>query len=241
MLAGITKALHGDANLRRRPPANAFEFFNAVVRSAASSIITTQAAAQRNRFASNNGGSALATNLRVLVHHPAHDHDVGIDVGSRYVGFWSNKVRYAFHKAATQPLQFQPRELFRVDTHTTFATAEGNSDDGTFARHPERERFDFARVHVGMKSNTALGRTAGVVVANPVSMKDLQRSVIHTDRNRNFQYLLRRLQPQQSFCVQVREPCCSIKPLQCVRKDLLIMAGCHGTLAVLCLELLIAG
>ena len=58
MLPGITEALYRDADLRGLPASFAFQFLDAVIRSAPCGVVASEAATQRNWLTRNDRGSS---------------------------------------------------------------------------------------------------------------------------------------------------------------------------------------
>ena len=75
-------------------------------------------------------------------------------------------------EAARQSLQLQTREFLRVDDHSAFAAAVGQSGHGALERHPKRQRLDFRQVDILMVAYPSLSGPARIVVPDPVSRKD---------------------------------------------------------------------
>ena len=59
-------------------------------------------ATQRDRLAGNHCRLMRALNLGVLIHHPAHDHGVRINVRSWNIRLRTNEIRYLFDEAAAE-------------------------------------------------------------------------------------------------------------------------------------------
>ncbi len=93
MLPGVAKPLNGHANVFRFPLAYALNFLDALVRSSSGRIVAPEASTQRHRLAGDYRRRALATDLRVLIHHPAHDPGVGVHIRRRHIGLGTDEVR----------------------------------------------------------------------------------------------------------------------------------------------------
>ena len=168
-------------------------------------LVATQAAAQGQGLAGDDGRGALAVDLGVLVHHPAHDHGVGVDVGRGDVGVGPDEVAEGADEAAAEPLQLHGRELLGVDDDPALAPAEGDADHRALEGHPEGQGLDLADADVGVVADAALGRAPRVVVAHPVGLEGAQAAVVEAHRHRHLEDGLGVAQPLQDLAVDVAE------------------------------------
>jgi hypothetical protein len=169
VLAGVAEALDGDADLRRVPAPTLLQHLDGVVGAAAGGVVAPEAAAEVQGLAGDHRRGALAAVLGVLVHHPAHDHGVGVDVGRRDVGLGADEVGPCADEAPAESLELQLGQRLGVDGDAALAAAEGDAHHRALERHPEGQRLDLVDRDVGVVADAALGRGRGCRRGGPGS------------------------------------------------------------------------
>ena len=119
---------------------------------------------------------------RVGVHHPGHDLGVGVDVRRRDVLLGPDEDLDLGEEAAGQALELLLAELLGVDDDAALAAAVRDADDRALPGHPHGEGLDLVERDVLVVADAALGRAATQVVLDPIAGEDLDRSVVHVDR-----------------------------------------------------------
>ncbi|HXH59162.1 MAG TPA: hypothetical protein VNL12_17890 [Iamia sp.] len=183
VLSGVAEPLHGDGDVLRVPPLALLDLFDGVVGAAPRGLGAPEAAAEGEGLAGDDRRGAAPLVLGVLVHHPAHHHGVGVDVGRGDVGVGPDEVAEGDDHTAAQALELEGRELLGVDDHPALGAAEGYVDHRALERHPQSEGLDLAEADVGVVADAALGRAPGVVVAHPVGLEGAQRPVVEAHRD----------------------------------------------------------
>ena len=82
------------------------------------------------------------------------------------------------------------RQPPRVDVHATLGAAIGKADDSTFPRHQHRHRLDGVECEPGLVADAALGRPAADVVLDAKACEELDREVVHVDREVDDEFAL---------------------------------------------------
>ena len=79
-------------------------------------------------------------------------------------------------------LQLVLRQLARIDGHSALGAAVGDPHRGALPGHQHGQRLDQVEVDVGVVADAAFGRTAADVVLDTPAGEDVDRAVVHADR-----------------------------------------------------------
>src|SRR5579863_7595519 len=144
-----------------------------------------------DRLPRDDAGSDVAGHHRDGVHDPRHDAAVGVDVRRRYIAVGTEQRRDVVRVAPCQTLELGFRKRRRIDRDATLCSAEGDVDNRALDRHVGGERLYLVDVHLGMKADPTLARTARRAVMDTPAGVDLDLSVVATDGDRDLQDTLR--------------------------------------------------
>src|SRR5439155_10960921 len=92
----------------------------------------------------------------VGVHDPRHHAIVGVHIGRWHVALGAEKVDDLRRVAPRDALELAIREHAGIADHATFRATKRNPYDGTFPRHPRRQRAYFIERYVGTEADAAL-------------------------------------------------------------------------------------
>ena len=87
-------------------------------------------------------------------------------------------------------------ELLGIDDDAALAAAVRDADDRALPGHPHREGLDLVEADVLVVADAALGRPAAEVVLDAVAGEDLDRPVVHVDREVDGEFAARLAQDQ---------------------------------------------
>ena len=181
VLAGIAEALDGDAHGLSEPQILR-QMAHEIKAAARGRVAAPERSAERDRLAGDRRGLGLPDHLGVFVGHPAHDHGIGIDVGSGNVPVGPDNAGKGLNIGARQPFQLGLRQGARVDLDGALAAAVRQVHHRAFESHPEGQRLDLVGGGAGMEADAALGGAARVVVAPAPGEKGFARSVVRGAR-----------------------------------------------------------
>ena len=186
----VAEALHGDPRSAIGDVLLADRLADAVERAPRGRLEPAQRAADVERLAGDDAEHRVALVHRVRVEDPGHHGPVGADVGRRDVLLRPDLVDDLRRIAAGQLLELVARELLGVTRDPALRAAERDVHQRALPRHPHGERLDLVERDVGVVPDPALRRPARDVVRHPVSLKRLDRAVVHDDRDRDDDGLL---------------------------------------------------
>ena len=92
--------------------------------------------------------------------------------------------------AAGEILELVLGEQLRVDRDAAFGAAERQPDDRALPGHPHRQGLDLGDRDSLVVADAALGRAGTAVVLDAVTGEDLDRAVVHLDREIDRQFAL---------------------------------------------------
>ena len=163
-----------------------------------------QRTAHAHRLAGDEAGVLGAGEFFIFVHHPDHVLGVGHDIGGRNV---LQRADVA-DDLPTQPRQIcfllAHGEIVRIADDPALAAAEGNVDHGAFPGHPGGQGLDRVDGFLGVEADAALAGTAGIVVLHAETLEDLDRPVVHPDRDRKVIFSQRVSQQVSGCLIQVQ-------------------------------------
>ena len=180
--AGVAEALDRDARLRQVHPEVARRLDDGVDAATGRRLVAALGAAEADRLAGDDARDGVARVHRIGVHHPGHDLGVGVDVRGRDVLLGADQDLDLGEEAAGQALELLLAELLGIDDDAALAAAVRDADDRALPGHPHREGLDLVERDVLVVADAALGRAAAEVVLDAVAGEDLDRPVVHVDR-----------------------------------------------------------
>ena len=145
-------------------------------------LVAALGAAEADRLAGHDARDRVAGVHGVRVHHPGHDLGVGVDVRRRDVLLGPDEDLDLGEEPAGQALQLLLAELLGIDDDAALAAAVRDADDRALPGHPHREGLDLVERDVLVVADAALGRAAAQVVLDAIAGEDLDRPVVHVDR-----------------------------------------------------------
>ena len=178
-------------------------FDDAEDRAARRRLVAALGAAQADRLAGDDARDGVAGVHGVGVHHPGHDLGVGVDVRRRDVLLGADEDLDLGEEPAGQALELLLAELLRVDDDAALAAAVRDADDRALPGHPHREGLDLVERDVLVVADAALGRPAAQVVLDAVAGEDLDRPVVHVDREVDGELAARLAQDQAHARIEV--------------------------------------
>ena len=110
--------------------------------------------------------------------------------GSRDVDAWTDDDFDAIRKASCQSLELSATQGVGIDLDTPLRASVGDSHDSGLPRHQAREGIDFVLIDFGVIAEAPLVGPSGGVVLNAESLEDLDRAVVHLDRDFDFELSL---------------------------------------------------
>ena len=194
VLTAVAEALDGHAGIGGCPLVALLEHLDAVVGAPPGRVFASDASPEGDGLAGEDARFVATVDGGVLVGHPAHDHRVGVHVGSGDVDLRPDVIGDLLYVASAEPLELEARELLGVDGDATLGAAERNSDHRALDGHPQSERLHLGHRDRRMEADPALGRAPQVAVSNPIAVEDPQRAVIHAHRDRHLDRRHRMLQ-----------------------------------------------
>ena len=200
---GVAEALDRDRRLRQVHAEVRDRLDDAEDRAAGRRLVAAFGAAQADRLAGHDARDRVARVHRIGVHHPGHDLGVGVDVRGRDVLLGADEDLDLGEEPAGQALELLLAELLGIDDDAALAAAVRDADDRALPGHPHREGLDLVERDVLVVADAALGRTAAQVVLDAVAGEDLDRPVVHVDREVAGEFAPRLAQDEPHPGVQV--------------------------------------
>src|SRR5665213_1050010 len=151
----------------------------------------TEGAPDGERFTRHGAGDVMSGQHGHGVHDPTHDLGVRVDIGCRDVAVRSDHRGDGEGVAPGQSLEFGATERRRIDANTTFGSAVGDIDDGALNGHVGTECRDLVDVDTGVEANAALAWSARGAVLDTPTVKHLDLTGVHANRDRYFENPLR--------------------------------------------------
>ena len=118
----------------------------------------------------------------VFVDHPGHDLRVRIDVRRWDIDVYADVMPNLPDISARETLYFALRHLARIANNAALAAPERNIDERAFPRHPRCQCAYRIDRFIRMKANPTFGWAARIVILHAETLKDLDRTVVHLDR-----------------------------------------------------------
>src|SRR5690606_6479675 len=103
-------------------------------------------------------------------------------VRRRDVGAIADDFVDSVHEAPGEPLNLAFGEFGGVAANPTLGSAERNTDDGGLPGHELGECSDLVFVDIEVIAQSALERSAGVVVLDAIADERPDAPIVHTDR-----------------------------------------------------------
>ena len=100
---------------------------------------------------------------------------------------------------------FARGQVVGVADHAALAATERDIDDGAFPGHPCGEGAHGIDGLLGVEPDAALGGSAGIVVLDPESLKDLHCAIIHPDGDGEVVLALRRSQQLPNPVIELKQ------------------------------------
>ena len=119
---------------------------------------------------------------RYRVHDPGHHLRVGAHIRCWDVLFRAEKDGDLGRVPAREVLELALRKLRRVACDGSLGTAVGQADRRALPRHQHRQGLDEVESDVGVVTDPTLGRPAADVVLHAPASEDVDRAVVHVDR-----------------------------------------------------------
>ena len=127
----------------------------------------------------------------VGIHDPTHHSRVGSYVRRRDVLLRSDQWSDGSCISSCDRADFVFGKLGRIAYNTALTAAVRDIYNGTFESHPGGKRTDFVRAYVWMETDSAFCRSAGSGMLDSVALEYVGRSVVHPNRNGDFEFSFR--------------------------------------------------
>src|SRR6266480_2554904 len=111
-------------------------FFDIDGHTSAGGRISSKRSSDYQRFAGDDSEGIVSFVLAVLIHEPCHSLRVCVDVGCGNVSEGTNYLADQGKERSRQSLEFRVRELFGVDCHSSFGSAEWDARNRALPSHP---------------------------------------------------------------------------------------------------------
>ena len=144
-----------------------------------SSFSSCKWSAELNWFSSEYAWCIFSSYFLILINHPSHYLSVSVNVWCRYIYFFSYEWSDCCSESSWDSLKLSFREVFRIDSYSTFSSAVRYSCNWTLECHPCRKSLNFVKSNSWMESYSALVRTTRVVVLRSVTCYCFNWTIIH--------------------------------------------------------------
>src|SRR5664279_1715224 len=179
--ADVAEALDGDSSSLQVDAPHFAGFAEDEETSPRSGFEAAERTAKEGRLAGDDRGSGVTCGHAVGVHDPRHGLRVGIYVGRGDVLVGPDQRRDLIGIAASEPLQFIPRQTLGIAADTALGAPEGYVYQGALPRHPGSQGRHFVEGDAGMIADSTFVRSAYVAVLHAVGIEDADGAVVHLD------------------------------------------------------------